>query len=91
MNIRPGYERISFSFPTIRIRKNGRTGEKKISLHHSGMGNGVQANGVGHAVGWKLAAEAMGIDWMKRDELTQAIPPAYTEHVGRQLIAVCDA
>ena len=49
--------------------------------------NGAQANGVGlgHAKGWKLAAEAMGINWMKRDELTQAIPPIYTEHIGRQL------
>jgi DNA (cytosine-5)-methyltransferase 1 len=31
---------------------------------------------------------AMGIDWMKhRDgELNEAIPPAYTEHLGRQLL-----
>jgi DNA (cytosine-5)-methyltransferase 1 len=30
---------------------------------------------------------AMGIDWMNRDELSQAIPPAYTEHIGYYLMA----
>lgn len=34
--------------------------------------------------------EAMGIDWMTRDELAQAIPPAYTEWIGRQLLAVLE-
>lgn len=29
--------------------------------------------------------EAMGIGWMNRDELAQAIPPTYTEWIGRQL------
>lgn len=29
----------------------------------------------------------MGIDWMKRHELTQAIPPAFTEYVGCHLMA----
>ena len=48
--------------------------------------NGADGIGIGHAKGWRLAAEAMGIDWMKREELTQAIPPAYTEFIGEQLI-----
>mgnify|MGYP003404335115 FL=1 len=30
---------------------------------------------------------AMGIDWMNRDELAQAIPPAYTELIGAQLLS----
>lgn len=29
----------------------------------------------------------MGIDWMKRDEIAQAIPPAYTEFIGAQLLS----
>jgi DNA (cytosine-5)-methyltransferase 1 len=31
---------------------------------------------------------AMGIDWMDADGLSQAIPPAYTEWIGRSLIRV---
>jgi DNA (cytosine-5)-methyltransferase 1 len=43
----------------------------------------------GHSTGWPLTAQraAMGIDWMSREELTQAIPPAYTHFIGEQLLA----
>lgn len=34
---------------------------------------------------------AMGIDWMKREEMAQAIPPAFTEYIGEQLIGAVTA
>lgn len=34
----------------------------------------------------EIASVAMGIDWMTRRELAQAIPPAYTEYIGQQLL-----
>lgn len=38
-------------------------------------------------VGVDIAPQkAMDIDWMGQKELAQAIPPAYTEWIGRQLI-----
>jgi DNA (cytosine-5)-methyltransferase 1 len=34
-----------------------------------------------------LAARLMGIDWMDRRELVQAIPPAFTKWIGQRLLA----
>jgi DNA (cytosine-5)-methyltransferase 1 len=38
-------------------------------------------------VGSWLGPACMGIDWMDGNELSQAIPPAYTEWIGRHLMA----
>lgn len=41
---------------------------------------------VGNFSGVADASEAMGIDWMSRDDLREAIPPAYTHLIGSQLL-----
>jgi DNA (cytosine-5)-methyltransferase 1 len=53
--------------------------------------NGLRGTGdrhvvAGHFSNVRAAMAAMGIDWeMTRDEIAQAIPPAYTEFLGLQL------
>jgi len=41
----------------------------------------------GHAGGKEEWPAAMGIDWMTYPELAEAIPPAYTQFVGEQLMS----
>lgn len=60
-----------------------------LSVTGSGYGgkhpghNGTKPDGIEHA------RQVMGIDWpMTIDELSDAIPPVYTEFIGAQLLAV---
>ena len=46
----------------------------------------VSVNGGGNC-SVAAARDAMGIDWMTKNELNEAIPPAYTEWIGAQLLA----
>lgn len=46
---------------------------------------------IGRNVGIDEKRAAMGIDWMNRDELSQAIPPAYSEWLARQWLAQREA
>lgn len=62
--------------------------------HRRGQTIGVYGNGtnsyhrqkMGRCLKDSEKKEAMGINWMTRKELTQAIPPAYTHFIGKQLI-----
>jgi DNA (cytosine-5)-methyltransferase 1 len=60
------------------------------SRGYSSFKNGATAITVaGYNYPLKDGLVAMGIDWMKsRDELSEAIPPAYTEFIGKQMIAL---
>lgn len=54
----------------------GKTDEWKDFVQVTGGGNCTLA----------AARDAMGIDWMTKGEINEAIPPAYTEFVGKQLM-----
>jgi DNA (cytosine-5)-methyltransferase 1 len=51
----------------------------------SGGFNGKTMSGARRPASIEQAREVMGIDWMVWKEITQAIPPAYTEYIGRVL------
>lgn len=62
--------------------------------HQGSVGNGDYVTVAGHGGNNKTGnfsigawQEAMGIDWMStRHDLAEAIPPAYTEYIGRQFL-----
>jgi len=58
---------------------------------YSVFGRSVRARGASihdrePTIGIDVGRRAMGITWMNRAELSQAVPPAYTELIGRQLM-----
>lgn len=63
----------------------------KPALHrHQGNKSrviGCYGHGRGKGDTVSLWSNAMGIDWMTRAELTQAIPPAYTEFIGKYMLS----
>jgi DNA (cytosine-5)-methyltransferase 1 len=63
--------------------------KQKIGVYGDGGGGSrtSAAKGGGYKGHPEESREAMGIDWMRnRKDLSDSIPPAYTEHIGRQLL-----
>lgn len=54
-----------------------------VAGHPGGTSTRDGSAGFGSTADWK---RAMDIDWMTAKELAQAIPPAYTQHLGLQLL-----
>jgi DNA (cytosine-5)-methyltransferase 1 len=69
----------------------------KGGCRHRGEAVGVYGNGGGGRMtrGYKgrtdEAKVAMGIDWMSREDIAQAIPPAYTQFIGGQILDQLEA
>jgi len=65
---------------TCRHRRQGRP----VGVYHR-LGDDIPSGGrTAHTL--EEAKDAMGIDWMTWEEIKEAVPPAYTEWIGRQLI-----
>lgn len=64
------------------------TGEK-IGVYGNGGGwaNRFDPNRMGYKGNVAESRAALGIDWMSTYELSQAIPPAYTQFIGELLLA----
>jgi DNA (cytosine-5)-methyltransferase 1 len=78
----------SFEVPFLMDYGHGRTQDK---LHGKQRKQEIiMIVGKGQYAGWRQRAlTAMGIDWdMREEEISEAIPPAYTEYIGRQLMQV---
>lgn len=50
-----------------------------------GKSSRIEGIGYGRITDW---SEAMGIDWMPSRAMAQAVPPSYSEYIGRQFLAL---
>lgn len=59
-----------------------------LEKRHYSKDKNTRGKPVGVILPKETGFQAMGIDWMSQDELSEAIPPAYTEFIGKHLLEV---
>jgi DNA (cytosine-5)-methyltransferase 1 len=74
---------VSYSCRLTYRSKAERSTSDRDSAYRS-WAHGVQI--YGNAGGREHWPNALGVDWMTAKEMTECVPPAYTEHIGRQLL-----
>lgn len=72
------HEKFVGNYRCGRSNQSKRAGERSKVVHVYGEG--------GSRGDCDLWRKAMGIEWMSMKELAQAIPPAYTEWIGKQIV-----
>jgi DNA (cytosine-5)-methyltransferase 1 len=71
-----------------RMVNDRRKGTLNASSNKGAWGNQAVITVAGGQFRKADGERALDIDWMTKDELAESIPPAYTEYIGRQLMAV---
>src|SRR4051812_27883105 len=82
------FEVSGFTVPQpVHAKHVGRVRGWRHGVRHDGDYVAAYGSGGGKATVAEMQ-HALGIDWTDvREELTEAIPPAYTEHIGRAFLA----
>lgn len=71
--------------PAHTVKAGGHKSQRQRKAHYLAGGFVTVTGNVGSYCG-----PAMGIDWMTGEELSQAIPPAYTAYIGRPLLTAVE-
>lgn len=80
------FPQVALAPPCAHYYRGRANGRRRATIGVYGQAGGSSLRDGKDEFGSDERREAMGIDWMSGSELSQAIPPAFTEWIGRQLL-----